>query len=74
MDRFKISLLVAMFLACIPVFAALGQDKGKSAPASGEVLTILPEETDELIANPGIVTVNGWMPGSLKTFTEDFFR
>ena len=55
MDRLRTILLVVTFLACTPPFAALGQNNG-SAPASVEVVTILPEETDELLANPGI----GW--------------
>ncbi|MCX5644834.1 MAG: DUF4832 domain-containing protein [Phycisphaerae bacterium] len=56
MDRFRIILLIATFLACIPLFATLAQDSGRSAPASAKIVTILPEETDELLANPGI----GW--------------
>ncbi len=56
MDRLRIILPVVTLLACVPALTALGQDSGKNAPASAEVMTILPEETDELLANPGI----GW--------------
>jgi hypothetical protein len=52
MDRLRTILPVATFLACIPVLAALGQDK----KASAEIVTVVPEETEELLANPGI----GW--------------
>ena len=56
MDRLRVILPVATILAFIPLLAARGQDSGTSAPPSAEIVTILPEETDELLANPGI----GW--------------
>ena len=52
MSRFRTFLPIVTILACIPPFLASGQDKSISA----EIVTILPEETDELLANPGI----GW--------------
>jgi hypothetical protein len=56
MDRRRTIFQVVMFLACLPASAALGQDKSKSAPAPAEIVTILPQETNELLANPGM----GW--------------
>ena len=56
MDRLRVILPVATILAFIPLLAARGQDSGTSALPSAEIVTILPEETDELLANPGI----GW--------------
>ena len=54
MDRLKTVLSVATFLACLPALVTLGQNQNTSS--SDETVTILPEETDELLANPGI----GW--------------
>jgi hypothetical protein len=51
-NRLRSVLPLAIALACLPVFAASGPNRGTSA----ETVTIWPEETDELLANPGI----GW--------------
>ncbi len=56
MDRLRTLLQVVTFLACLPALVAPGQDKNKGTPPSTEIVTITPEETDELLANPGI----GW--------------
>ena len=52
MSPSRIILQIVTALACLPTFLASGQDQA----APGAVATILPEETDELLANPGI----GW--------------
>ncbi len=52
MNRFGTLLQILAACTCLPAFVAFGQSRS----ASGAVVTILPEETDELLANPGI----GW--------------
>lgn len=52
MSRSRTILQIVTILACIPAFVASGQDRDISA----DVVTVSPEETDELLANPGI----GW--------------
>ena len=56
MDRLGTILSAATLFACIPTFALLGQAESRSVSAATDVVTVLPEETDELLANPGI----GW--------------
>ena len=52
MNRFGTFLLILATCTCLPAFVTSGQNRS----ATAEIVTILPEETEELLANPGI----GW--------------
>ena len=56
MDRLRTILHIVTVLACIAISTALGQNQNKGASTSPEIVIVTPEETDELLANPGI----GW--------------
>ncbi|OHB65834.1 MAG: hypothetical protein A2Y76_07855, partial [Planctomycetes bacterium RBG_13_60_9] len=56
MNRFRATLQVVTILICIPAFASPAQANNRGAAASTGIVTVVPQETDELLANPGI----GW--------------
>ena len=56
MDKLRAILQVVTVVVCAPALATPSPTKPKENGASAEVVTVLPEETEELLANPGI----GW--------------
>ena len=56
MKRCRVIIRIVTILVCAPALVALGQASSGETAGSAGLVTVRPEETDELLANPGM----GW--------------